>query len=472
MDPLTISVLNLSDQEYQTLIRRFKDQPRKQDLLNAIRREGSYTVDYNDLSDRLGYGRKKSALYTLKHRLTKDLVDFRLSTGKNEFILTKERIQGLRSLLYSKDHPVLEKETKDLMRKSQQLEVVRGIFEIHFCEYLLNYHHAPTRNRIRQLMEEDLEKERVFSLCEIEFYRVVFEFQDVFYQARITPSDIHKEEVRLAAEYHEQLKMGISQFILLSVEMTFDLRLAIPREKQLRLSERIHLLYELYLNSHVQLRFPNCSFALECLFNKYYLITGNELEFKQSLLRLDAAAPGIIGYKTYEDVLFYYLFAKVYAMGRNERTQSLRAFLEKTFPEKELPRYSERFNYYLNHLLAIGLLYEGNTRKAEGRLLKARSYAKYLETPAIWIEIENALLKLSIHVSKKEDEMATYEIGVLRRLIRRNDIKKELFTPFLRYAQKHIQSPIRVFMDFREQLRELKETTGLLQLIDIDEVLR
>lgn len=472
MDPLTISVLNLSEQEYQVLMRRFKDQPRKQELLNAVRREGSYAVDYNELSEHLGYGRKKSALYTLKHRLTKDLVDFRLSSGKNEFILTKERIQGLRSLLYSKDHPVLEKETKDLLKKAQQLDVVRGVFEIYFCEYLLNYHHTPTRSRIRQLMEDALERERIFSLLEMEFYRIVFEFQDVFYQARITPPEQHREEVRLATEYHGKLDMRISQFILLSVEMTFDLRLATPRERQAKLSERIKLLYELYLNSHVQLRFPNCDFAIECLFNKFYLVTGNEIEFKQSLQRLDAQAPSIIGYKTYEDVLFYYLFAKAHSMTRQDKATSLRAYLEKTFPDREMPRYSERFHYYLNHLMAIALLYEGNTRKAEGRLLKARSFAKFLETPAIWIEIENALLKLSIHVSKREDDMASYELGVLRRLTRRGGVQKELFSKFLRNTQKHIQSPIRVFMDYREQLRDLKNQTGLMQLIDLDEVLR
>jgi hypothetical protein len=472
MDPLTISVLNLSEAEYNLLLRRFRDQPRKQELLAAVREEGSYHVDYNELSDRLGYGAKKSALYTLKHRLTKDLVDFRLNAEKNEFILTKERIQSLRSLLYSKDHPILEKETKDLLRKCQQLDVIRGVFEIHFCDYLLNYHHMNTRRRIRQQMEESLEKERIFCLIEIEFYRIVFEFQDLFYQARITPPGIHREELNQAEIYHGDLNMRISEFIVLSVQMTFDLRLAASSDQLSQLSEKIQRLYELYLNSNVQFRFPNCNFAIECLFNKYHLITGNEIEFRQSLKRLDSEVASVIGYKTYEDVLFYYLFAKVYAMSKSDRSTVLRTYLEKTFPDKELPRYSERFNYYLNHLLAISLLCEGNVRKSEGRLLKARSYTKYLEEPAIWIEIENALLKLSIHVSKREDEMAAYELGLLKRLIRREGIQKELFSPFIRYTQKHIQAPIRLYIDYREQLKELQLKTGLLQLVDFDDILK
>jgi len=472
MDPLTISILNLRDTEYQLLVKRFNGQPRKQELLLAVRQEGSYDVDYNELSDRLGYGKKKSALYTLKHRLTKDLVDFRLEVSKNEFILTQERIQGLRSLLYSKDHPFLEKETKDLMRKCKQLDIVRGVFEILFCEYLINYHHLKTRKRIKKEMEVAFEREKTFGLCEIEFYRVVFEFQDAFYQAHITPSDYYQEEVKMAAKYHAEVDMRISQFILLSVEMTFDLRLGSSPNEATKLSERIKLLYELYLNSHVQLRFPNCNFAIECLLNKYYLITGNDIEFKQSIKRLDSEVNAIIGYTTYEDVLFYYLFAKIYSMSRTERSTNLRLYLEKTFPDKELARYSQRFNFYINHLRAIALIYEGNLRKAEGRILKARSYTKYLEASAIWIEIENALIKLSIHVNLKENDMAIYELGLLKRLSSREGVSKDLFTSFIRFSKKHIQSPIRIFVDYREQLKNLQEKTGLLHLINLDETLK
>jgi hypothetical protein len=468
MDPLTLSVHNLTDTEFNFLKRQLKDQPRKMHLLIAVRKSKGNSVDYEALTEYLGYTKHRNAFYTLKHRLGKDLVDYRLSIGRNEYVKTKERIQGLRSLLYSRDHLLLEREARDLFKRCVQMEIVRGVYEIHFCEYLLFYHDRRKRADISARMAEALEREKSLNECEIEFYRIIFEFQDVFYHGSISDPDYHRDEISLLTSLHQKLDMRVTEFILLSAEMTFDLRLASPSRQNERFSGPINHLFELYMGSHIQFRFPNCSFAIECLFNKFYLITGNTEGFRQSLMRLEAEVDNIVGFKMYEDVLYYFLFARIHVAVSEGKEEDVLQILEKYFPDKSLHQYSERFLYYLNHLFAIALIYTDSLRKAEGRLLKSRRFSKFLEPHGFWVEIENVLLKLSIHIRKKEDEMATYELNILKRLLKRPGVRKELFSDFMQSTQRHIKAEEKKFAEYKVELNKLKKVTGLLYVLDVD----
>lgn len=469
MDLLIQSVKNFTEQEFQQFLKTLRGQPKKRDLLKAIYHSKSEQVNLEKIAETLGYKSSKIAFFTLKHRLTKDLIEYRLHDRENEIVSTENRIHELRVLLYSKDHKLLEKEIKELKKKAEELEIIRGQYEIHFCEYLINYHNSSKRKQIHERMEQVLEREKIFNLSELEFFRVIFEYQDLYYLSFIQMPSLYQDDSLQRLEfYHRKLNTNVSEFFYLSALLTFELRLNQDRESLKRLNQTIVRLEEIYRTKQLKQRFPNCDFAIRCLFNKYYLAIGDYSEFEATLMQLEKDARKIAGYKPYEDVLFYYLYVSLYHAYARQQIESFINEANELVGKDLTKQYSERFQYYFNHLLGMAYYFSKNYRKAESYLLRSRNHEKFLEPSNFWIQIENHLLNLSIQVRNRSDETALFELNQLKKLAIKYPYLNPLMKDFLKFALKHISSNIRVFFDFEEQLKLLCEKTGFFYLYFFD----
>lgn len=350
-----------------------------------------------------------------------------------------------------------------------QLEIFNGRYEIYFCEYLLNYHNHKRRDQLYQLMEEALEKERIFNLCELEFFKVIFEYQDFFFNFGIYEQNkIKQKSLEKLTQFHETLQSSVSDFFLLSAELTFELRLNQKKEVLDNLGLKIKRIKELYFKEKISERFPNCNFAIDCLFNKYYLVSCKSEEFNKSTENLLSIEYDILGLRTYEDVMFYFLYAYSRYTISCGNFENLINKINYNMNFADEMFYSEKLIFYLHHLKAFSFIYSGNLKSAEKHLLLARNFRKSLEEPALWIEIENSLLNIAIQIKNKSNESANYEINQLKKLIRKININQQPFIDFIKFTQAHIIKNIKVFYDFKQALKELQKKTGLLHMVDFE----
>ncbi|MFN4124099.1 MAG: hypothetical protein ACK4GL_12445, partial [Flavobacteriales bacterium] len=102
MDTLVQSVKNFSEQEFLKFIKSLKGQPKKKELLKAIYHSEEEKPDFDTIAKSIGYKTSQRAFFTLKHRLIKDIINYRLHQPANEIVKTENRIHELRILLYSK----------------------------------------------------------------------------------------------------------------------------------------------------------------------------------------------------------------------------------------------------------------------------------------------------------------------------------------------------------------------------------
>jgi hypothetical protein len=468
MDLLAQSVKNLTTNEYNKFLKLLVGQQKKKDLLTAIFNCNDDEIDYYKLAEELGYKKSKVAFFTLKHRLTKDIVEYKLRYSENEIVKIESRIHELRILLYSKNHKLFEKEIKELKKKTQELEIIKGQYEIYFCDFLINYHDPNKRKLNIKKMEDVLEMEKVFHLAELEFYKAIFEYQTLFYMSKLYDNSfINSESIDKLNTYHQFLKMDVSLFFYLSVLLTFELRLGRRKEDIEDLGKYIIKLEDIYCSLKLRERFPNCNFAISCLFNKYHLANGSKTEFNESYLQLKSEVKKIAGYKTYEDVLSYYLHISLYYESVNGSLDDFFAECNRLVNKNEEALFTERFMYYYYHIYGLAHFLNSNYRKAETFLLKARQFAKFLETVNFWIQIENHVLNLTIQIKNKSDETAMYEINQLKRLTSKFKHTSPYLKDFLKFSETHVKSSIKVYFDYHQRLISVCNETGLFYLFEL-----
>lgn len=462
MDFLIDTAKNLSELERNQLLKLVKDQPKKKELLQLVFNPNASTLSTEHVAKKLGYSSASGAFFTLKHRLTKDLLEFKKKSSKNQITDIENRIYGLRSLLYSRDHQILEREIKELRSKVAELEIVKGQGEIFFCDYLLNYHSASKRQSIYQSMEVILQKEKLFNLAEIEFYRIIFEYQDLFYLTnsdQITSSE--EELMTFFTDVHCNLQLKVTEFFMISAHLTLTLRLG-TEEKQLKvLNREIERLQEIYQSNNLKQRFPNCDFAILCLFNKYHLALNNHEMFLDTLVELKAEVHKIVGYKTYEDALFYYFYVFLYECFLNQKIGDFSIEIIRLLGAKMSNSLSNRFLYFFYHLNGLAYFLDGNYKQAEKLLLKSRNHDRIKEPLNFWIVIENHLMNLTIQIKNRSYESAVFELAKLKSTIKKNKVDHPSFKAFLKSSEKLLNTNLSSFNDYKEMLNTLRIETNL-----------
>ena len=164
MDYLRIALHNLTAKEAYLLRSRIRNQEKKMRLLEVLQ-QSEAIMSNEELSHAISYGGNLTNLYTLKNRLLNDLVDVKLELNRTETVRTREMIQNIRALVYSKDKSILLRQLKMLQKKCKSLELYAELREVYFCYCLLFRHDQRKRRQAAQGGNQLGQDRQVQGLC-------------------------------------------------------------------------------------------------------------------------------------------------------------------------------------------------------------------------------------------------------------------------------------------------------------------
>ncbi len=371
----------------------------------------------------LGY-KDKSAFYTLKHRLTDDIIQLKLELGKNKVIETREQIDNLRTLLYSKSSTLLIKSLHMLEKRAKELDLYKSLEEVYMCYKLVYYYNQKKQQHYSEKYSEAREKASDFARLEELFFDVCFRSPDLFYSFHEEENQKVENMLREMEVIHFKLDSPVSQFLTLSSKLS--IRLNPFNDQDLSVyGEDLNKLYKLYINTPLQFRYPDCRFAIYALFNKFYYLTGDSKKFDESLLQLKSYVQTIKGYRMYENAYFYYLFINTKNLLNRRLYTSASNFLKEHIDDQLLPISSRKLVCFYHFLLALSDLYENRLESAQSNNLLSRNYSSYLEKNDYWIPIECAALSVIIQVIENNYERLSYETNRFRKMLRKHGLNND-----------------------------------------------
>lgn len=421
-----------------------------------------------ELIELLNYQKNKSAFYTLKHRLIDDFIQIKLELGSNVVTETEHMVRNLRVLLFSQNAGLMDKSIQQMEKKTRQLELYNAQREVAFCKYLLHYNESKLRMKYKNEMKKAEEKDFLFQNLEKLFFKVVFESLDIFYAYSYEQKKEFESILDEAEEIHLQLKSKTSEFLWRSIQITIQLT---PFGEYLNVSQKdIDSLYRNYIQSPLKFRYPNCTFAIQVLQNKYFYLNNNSDDFRESLQDLESLSEEIKKYRMYENVLFYFLYIKSYALINAGEVQNTSKFLDKHINKELIENSNKKIRFYFLYLKGISLYYQENYLEAYSYLLEGRNYKNYLENNNSWIYLENVALGCLIQDNTKWIDKIEYEMELLKRIKKKADQPyKDAFNQFYKLVKKVIKGKIE-HKKFTKDLNIIKENAKILTLVKADKL--
>ena len=467
-------VKRLPKHEIELLIKKLSDKRQKVEIINYILERNNVTNE--SIIDAL-YADNPNAYYVLKHRLIDDLTSLKIDLGRNILIETREAIDNLRSLLYAEEYILLEKSLKTLSKKVQEYHLYSSNIEIQLCYYLLYYNNPNKREYYKKKVDAAQKDYSIFSFAELNFYHMVFQSLDIFYYNSKTLNDNLHSFLCSSESYYSKLKCEVTHFLWLSCKLTVLLSpanyLELNKNSLNHLFKELNELRELYVFPSVYFRYPNCEFAIECLFNRYYYLADNTLLFKKSLEKLKEEAEIIKSYRMYENVYFYYLYISSSHYVNERQYKEISDFLKASINNDLFVNASDKIKFYYYYLLAISQIYSGEYSDAHSIVLKSREYRKVIEQNNSWILIENYAVSILIQLTYPNPINIENEINTFKRLLKNYDHKTESWSVFLKIVKNILKksTPIRI-NKLLEDFNTLKQKENIAQLIDINYILK
>lgn len=464
MDDLIEIIHQLSPGELSALKKEMKGDKQKLKLLEYLLTNDEIIND--EIIEVLNYQNNKNAYYTFKHRLLQEIIAFKLRTGKNKVVKIKEEITNLRTLLYSNQPLLLEKKLNDLLKRANECEVYNDVREIYLCLYILYFDDPKKREELIHKIEESEKMESLFNELEFLFYQTVFQNQDRYYAYTQTADNRMFRILDRMKEIHEKLNSKISNFLYESAVLTIHLN---TRELSAPDSiNRIRRMYIDYINSPLQFYYPNCSFAIQCLTSKFYQNSGLLKEHAETLLEIEKSLPEIRGYRTYEDVYFYYLYSKAKVLIAKKQFSDLQQLLDREAQETTLRLSSNKINFYLLFLKGVANYYSGNYSKAYSNFLKARNYTKFLEGDSLWALLETSVFALLVLSRESNFQLIESEKKYLKRNLKKQDVNEKIFDLFLEVYNAKVKNKKQGKLDdLVAEFEKLQMKEAPLQLLDI-----
>lgn len=464
MDDLIEIIHQLSPVELSLLKKEMKSDKQKLKLLEYLLTNDE--INNDEIIEVLNYHNNKNAYYTFKHRLLQDIIQFKLRTGKNKVTKIKEEINSLRTLLYSNQPLLLEKKLFDLLKRTTECEIYNDVREIYLCLFILYFDDPKKRVEYSQKIEESEKKEYLFNELEFLFYKLVFENQDQFYAYSKNMEEQTDKVLERMKEINAKLNSKISNFLYESSLLTCNLNY--KRHTEPDYINRIRRIYIDYINSPLQFYYPNCKFAIQCLISKFYHNTGLLADHEESLEVLETDLAEIRGYRTYEDVYFYYLYSKARIFIEKKRYLDLQLMIENEVQETTLRLASNKINFYLLFLKGVANYYGGNYSKAYSQFLKARNFTKFLEASSSWVLLETSVFALMVLSRESNFQLIESEKKYLKRNIKRIQTDDKIFEIFLEaYNAKVKNKKMGKQETFIEDFDNRKRGQSPLQLLDL-----
>lgn len=452
MKDLVSYIKKLSRDETKYFYKIFENHQKKKDCLDLIL---SKKVDNDyELCEQLGYNDNKQAFHTLKHRITESLLSKRnVYSSKSKTDDLEEKTFQLRNLLYSNENKLISNKIKNLKKRALLLENYKCLAEITFCEYMLYYSDVKKRNKISVEHLNYVEKERLYKHAELEFYKIIFEYQDAFYDPGHKRIDVEKILQNLR-EYYANLHSDFVEFFLLSAELTFYLNSNYYDKGLAHI--KVNRLSEIYNQEKIRNRFPDCDFAIECLFNKFYLNNNDDEAFLESVEKLDKMVSRIKGVVMYENVYVYYIYAKFNQYLINGNEHKLSSFLNKEFDNFKDDGFANKYLAYFYYYQAIVFYYQKDYKNAEKSIMLSRNYKNLLDDHSLWILVDNTILNILINLENKSNVFFNYEIQTLKKLLSKSMIKghfKNFIKNAIRYSNNMNEKNFEELINSLEELK-------------------
>lgn len=419
MDYLFNAVKNMSAKEMLLLRKNISKQAQKLKLFNLV-----YELDESDLKEimeKLGYAERPAGFYTLKNRLYEDVIDSKMEIEKNEVIITKERVQNLRGLVYSHDAVTLLRELRRLEKKCFELELFAELKEIYFCFMMIFRHDKKKVSQYKSLMDDAEFKQKTMMKLEELFYTKLLDTQDLFYFNNSFFYKEAKDTLELVRQTDEMLHCKASSFLYLSAKLTLRLTYPISTEstESKEILRELVTMHKLYHNSFLINRYPNCNLAIQCLFSKYYYLTGAYEQFENSQKYIMEKISTVRGFKMFECTIFYFIYvsvlSKVGIWNRQRFSQQIASLLS----DEKIDFFSNTMKNYFYYLLALKEFYVEDYDKSTAILLRSRKYFASLSINNCWIAVENIILNIYNYSRTGDYNLINSEIGLLTRVISR-----------------------------------------------------
>lgn len=469
MDDLIEIVHQLSTVEIAQLKKELKTDKQKLKLLEYLLVTDD--IQNDEIIEVLNYQNNKSAYYTFKHRLLHDIIQFKFNVGKNKVIKLREEIDNLRSLLYSNQPRLLEKKLNDLAKRSQENDLYGGIKEVYLCQYLLNFHDNKRRSQCHEQFKEAHAYETLFSDLEFLFYDAVFRSHDHYFSQNAEEEEVLNHSLAKMQQIHKKLNSTVSHFLYESTLLT--IRLNNRRSSHPDYLPRSRKLLIEYLNSTLQYHYPNCRFAIQCLIAKYYANMDMFDLFKEVINELANDLPEIRGYRTYEDVYFFFLHSKAEIYLRKKDYASLQTFINEEISEISLLSASNKSAFYLLYLKGVANYYGGHFSKAYSYLLKARNYTKFLENGGRWVLIQTSIFALMVLSRETNYQLIDSEKKYLKRQVKKSEVAEGPVALFIELLNVKVKNKKKGKLDdILRRFSDIQNENPPYRLIDGDYFLK
>lgn len=469
MDHLTFIVHNITPEVRATLVKRISTQQKKLQLFRAIEQDGNVTNQW--LNSVLGYPSDNfTNLYTLKNRLFDDIVDVVTELAKNNVVLTKEKVQSLRMLLHSRDKLSLLRELKRHEKKALEFELFSELKEIYFC-FFLTFRNNPKKSRkYAALMDEYDEKQGNMYLLEKLFYAELQETHDLFYNMNDGVYQKALQSLDLVNRLHTELQTKSSKFLYLSAKLNLQLTHTRNIADATLAKAELDELAALYNDPTVADKYPNWQVSIQCLYSRYYFLTGRHPEFFAVQKSLRKGFSKGRGYQIFDYNYFYFVYVSLISNTLSGDPESSLDMLVNALPEDDLDIADSKMRVYMLHLHALKLLLQKRYRECSDQLMEARKYFADLNTLAGWVVIDNLLLNIITRLVLAEADLIEPEIYLLKRRIRKLGLGQQYLHHLRNFTQE-----VRLYKRQRNHARiakffcGLRDHLGVLRAVPVDE---
>ncbi len=424
MDYLRIALHNLTGKEAYLLRNRIRNQEKKIRLLEVLQQSDAI-MSNEELSYAISYGGNLTNLYTLKNRLLNDLVDVKLELNRTEMVRIREMIQNIRALVYTKDKSILLRQLKMLQKKCRFLELYAELREVYFCYCLLFRHDQRKLQKYQTLINDANEKQRLANQLEELFYFRLLITQDLYYYPNQQAFNLGFQALREAQVICEKLENKSALFLCLSGELTLYLNHFFNLDKADVYMAKLDELAALYHDPVVADRYPNCTVAIQCLYSRFYHLTGQDKEFKREQKRISKKIIEVQGHQMFDSSFYFFLYSECLERVEMESYDDLVQFIESILPADHEPSdLSTQVQF--EYLLALKEYYRGNYEKSSSILLRSRVYFSFLDIYSGWAAVENILLHILNNMLIGYHSTFDSDIGLLKRTLSKIKIGKKV----------------------------------------------
>ncbi|HAD95828.1 MAG TPA: hypothetical protein DCG19_00400 [Cryomorphaceae bacterium] len=463
MDYLRIALHNLTAKEAYLLRSRIRNQEKKMRLLEVLQ-QSEAIMSNEELSHAISYGGNLTNLYTLKNRLLNDLVDVKLELNRTETVRTREMIQNIRALVYSKDKSILLRQLKMLQKKCKSLELYAELREVYFCYCLLFRHDQRKLQKYQGLINDANEKQRLTDQLEELFYFRLLVTQDLYYYPNTYVFNSGLQDLQQAWMLCEKLGSKSALFLCLSGELTLYLNHFFEPDKSDEYIRKLNKLSHIYRDPVVADRYPNCSVAIQCLYSRFYYLTDQHKEFRREQKRIEKNIIQVQGHQMFDSSFYFFLYSECLERVETQSYNDLVLFIESILPADYEPS-DLTTQVQFEYLLALKEYYRGNYEKSSSILLRSRMYFPFLDVYSGWAAIENILLHICNNILMGYHATIDSDMGLLKRTLSKRRVGKKVSSELRGLLKKLIKNSS--IESVENSIHQITKDFSLMKLVKI-----